>query len=143
MALYMKIPKDMSEIKDKLAFNLTKRQLICFSIGLAVGFTTYWLTYKALDTTMAAVLLFFVASPFFIMGKYEKHGFHLEDIIKNLIRYNLCSKVRPYHTENIYRQMIEDIEYNEEVEMLETGRKKVKVHKNQNSTAHKRRNEAH
>jgi len=28
---YVPVPKDLSKIKTKLAFNLTKRQLICFS----------------------------------------------------------------------------------------------------------------
>ena len=27
---YVPVPKDLSKIKTKLAFNLTKRQLICF-----------------------------------------------------------------------------------------------------------------
>ncbi|RHS42716.1 PrgI family protein, partial [Blautia sp. AM47-4] len=28
---YVPVPKDLSKIKTKLAFNLTKRQLVCFS----------------------------------------------------------------------------------------------------------------
>ena len=34
---YVNVPNDLSKIKTKIAFNLTKRQLICFGIG-AVGF---------------------------------------------------------------------------------------------------------
>lgn len=34
---YVPVPKDLSKIKTKLAFNLTKRQLICFSGAAAVG----------------------------------------------------------------------------------------------------------
>ena len=30
---YVPVPKDLSKIKTKLAFNLTKRQLVCFSSG--------------------------------------------------------------------------------------------------------------
>ena len=30
---YVPMPKDLSKIKTKLAFNLTKRQLICFSVA--------------------------------------------------------------------------------------------------------------
>ena len=30
---YVPVPNDLSRIKTKLAFNLTKRQLICFSIS--------------------------------------------------------------------------------------------------------------
>ena len=28
---YVAVPKDLSKVKSKVAFNLTKRQLICFS----------------------------------------------------------------------------------------------------------------
>lgn len=34
---YVTIPKDLTKIKSKVLFNLTKRQLICFSAGLLVG----------------------------------------------------------------------------------------------------------
>ena len=34
---YVPVPKDLSKIKTKLAFNLTKRQLVCFSSAAAVG----------------------------------------------------------------------------------------------------------
>ena len=44
MALYMKIPKDIDGIKDTVVSRLTKRQIIFYGIGLALGFTTYWLT---------------------------------------------------------------------------------------------------
>ena len=30
---YVPVPNDLNRIKTKLAFNLTKRQLICFSIA--------------------------------------------------------------------------------------------------------------
>ena len=34
---YVNVPNDLSKIKTKIAFNLTKRQLICFGIGAAIG----------------------------------------------------------------------------------------------------------
>ena len=40
---YVPVPKDLTKVKTKLAFNLTKRQLICFSlaglVGLPVSYT--------------------------------------------------------------------------------------------------------
>ena len=41
---YVQVPKDLSKVKTKLAFNLTKRQLICFSGAAAVGIPAYLLT---------------------------------------------------------------------------------------------------
>lgn len=127
MALYMKIPKDLNNIKDTVMFKMTKRQLIFNAIGLALGLTAFWLTYKPLGTSTAGILLFCLGCPFFIMGMYERNGFTLEKILLNFIRYKLCPQIRPYKTENIYRKITEEIEYKKEVEMLETGRKKVKL----------------
>ena len=41
---YVNVPNDLSKIKTKIAFNLTKRQLICFGIGAVIGIPTYLLT---------------------------------------------------------------------------------------------------
>lgn len=126
MALYVKIPKDLNGIKDKVIGGLTKRQIIFFGTGLAIGLASYWLTYKALGTSGAAVLLFCFGSPFFLAGMYTKYGvFTLETIAANLIRRFICPRIRPYRTDNVYRQIISDTQYKKEVKMLETGRKKV------------------
>lgn len=34
---YVSVPKDLSKIKTKVLFNLTQRQLICFSAGALIG----------------------------------------------------------------------------------------------------------
>lgn len=41
---YVPVPNDLNRIKTKLAFNLTKRQLICFSIAGGIGVPFYLLT---------------------------------------------------------------------------------------------------
>lgn len=134
MALYMKIPKDLNGIKEKVILKLTKRQLIFYGIGFALGFTVYWLTYKLIGTSSAAVLFFLIGSPFFLAATYVKDGyFTLEKIAANLIRRYTCPVIRTYKTENIYRGISEEIQYMKEVKMLETGRKKVEIPENKNS----------
>ena len=34
---YVPVPKDLSRVKSKIAFNMTKRHLICFGGGALVG----------------------------------------------------------------------------------------------------------
>lgn len=34
---YVNVPNDLSKTKTKIAFNLTKRQFICFGLGAAIG----------------------------------------------------------------------------------------------------------
>ena len=45
---YVPVPKDLTKVKTKLAFNLTKRQLICFSLAGLVGLPVYFFTRGAI-----------------------------------------------------------------------------------------------
>ena len=45
---YVTIPKDLTKVKSKVLFNLTKRQLVCFSAGLLVGVPLFFLTKEPL-----------------------------------------------------------------------------------------------
>ena len=37
---FVPVPKDLTRVKTKVAFNLTKRQLVCFGAGGLVGIPT-------------------------------------------------------------------------------------------------------
>ena len=105
---YVPVPKDLSKIKTKLAFNLTKRQLICFSAAASVGFPTYLLTRGALGNSAAMLLMIGLMLPFFFFAMYEKDGLPLEKVLKNIIRTCfLYPRVRPYKTENFYALLSE------------------------------------
>ena len=105
---YVPVPKDLSKIKTKLAFNLTKRQLICFSAAASVGLPTYLLTRGALGNSAAILLMIGLMLPFFFFAMYEKDGLPLEKVLKNIIRTCfLYPRVRPYKTENFYALLSE------------------------------------
>ena len=100
---YVTIPKDLTKVKTKVLFNLTKRQLVCFSAGLAVGVPLFFLTKNALGNSTAALLMIFAMLPAFLLALYEKNGQHLEVIIRNMVRVLfLRSKERPHRTNNFY-----------------------------------------
>ena len=40
---YVNVPKDLTKVKTKVLFNLTKRQLICFGGGLLIGLPIFFL----------------------------------------------------------------------------------------------------
>ena len=105
---YVPVPKDLSKIKTKLAFNLTKRQHICFSAAASVGLPTYLLTRGALGNSAAMLLMIGLMLPFFFFAMYEKDGLPLEKVLKNIIRTCfLYPRVRPYKTENFYALLSE------------------------------------
>ncbi len=82
---YVPVPKDLTTVKTKVAFNLTKRQLICFGLAAAVAVPTYFLTRGALGTTGAVMTLVIAALPFFFLAMYEKDGQPAEkDFFKKL-----------------------------------------------------------
>ena len=100
---YVNVPNDLSKIKTKIAFNLTKRQLICFGIGAAVGIPTYLLTRSAIGNTGALFVMLGIMLPAFMMAMYEKDGLPFEKVICNIVRVKFTRPgIRPYRTENIY-----------------------------------------
>lgn len=62
---YVNVPNDLSKIKTKIAFNLTRRQLICFGGAAAVGIPVYLLTRHALGGTGAMFLMIALMLPAF------------------------------------------------------------------------------
>ena len=100
---YVNVPNDLSKIKTKIAFNLTKRQLICFGAGAAIGVPTYLLTRQAIGNTGALFAMLTIMLPAFLLAMYEKDGLPFEKVIRNIIRVKFTRPgIRPYRTENIY-----------------------------------------
>lgn len=100
---FVPVPKDLSKVKTKVAFNLTQRQLICFGAGGLIGVPTYILTRSSIGNEGAALLMIGLMLPFFLFGIYEKDGQPLEKVLGHFIRAQFLSpKVRPYKTDNLY-----------------------------------------
>jgi hypothetical protein len=100
---YVPVPKDLSNVKTKVVFNLTKRQLICFSIALLVGLPLFFLFKNRTGTSVATLIMIFSMMPFFMLAMYEKHGQPLEVIAKHYLELRFLNpKQRPYKTNNFY-----------------------------------------
>lgn len=125
---YVPVPKDLSKIKTKVAFNLTKRQIICFAAALAMGLPLFFLLKDSAGTSMAAFAMIVVMLPCFLLAMYEKHGQPLEIVIKNVIQTKFIRpKERPYQTENFYavieKQLVKERTFDET-----TGKGKTRLH---------------
>ena len=122
---YVNVPNDLSKIKTKIAFNLTKRQLICFGIGAAVGVPTYLLTRQAIGNTGALFAMLAIMLPAFLLAMYEKHGQPLEVVIKNIIQTKfIAPKERPYRTDNFYSVLERQRKLEKEVSAIAKGNTK-------------------
>ena len=105
---YVPVPKDLSKVKTKVALNLTKRQIICFSLAGICGLPVYFLTKSAIGTDVAATLMVILMLPFFFFAMYEKDGFPAEKILLHIINQKLRRPgVRVYKSENLYDRMME------------------------------------
>lgn len=125
---YVQVPKDLTRVKTKVLFNLTKRQLICFGSAAAVSVPFYLLTRHSLGSTLAACIMIVIALPFFLFAMYEKDGRPLEKILKNIIQMKFKRPgVRPYKTDNFYAAIQEEIY---EKEVLGIGKTQTQTPKN-------------
>ncbi|MBQ7200071.1 MAG: PrgI family protein, partial [Eubacterium sp.] len=77
-ASYISVPRDLTKVKSKVMFNLTKRQLVCFSVAALLGVPSFFLIKQIAPTSTAAIGMMIIMMPFFFLAMYEKNGQHLE-----------------------------------------------------------------
>ena len=120
MAISVAVPKNLSGIKTKVAMNLTKRQLVCFGSAGAVGIPFYIFTKGVIGTQASALIIVALMLPFFFLAMYEKDGFPAEKILYFMLRQKILTPgIRPYKSENLYRQLEEKERMKKEVRYLE------------------------
>ncbi|MCR2048295.1 PrgI family protein [Acetatifactor muris] len=124
---YVPVPKDLSKIKTKVAFNLTKRQIVCFAVALILGLPLFFLLKDSAGTSLAAFVMIVIMLPCFLMAMYEKHGQPLEVVIRNIIQTKFVRlKERPYQTENFYAVLEKQRKLEKEVSAIVKGTNKGK-----------------
>lgn len=82
---YVTVPKDLKRIKSKVAFGLTKRQLICLGASAALGIPLFFLVRDVLGNTLVMVLMMIAMAPGFVLGLYERDGMPLERVLMDFI----------------------------------------------------------
>lgn len=116
---YVPVPKDLTKVKSKVLFNLTKRQLICFGGGALIGVPLFFLLRGSLGASSAAILMVLSMLPLFVMGLYEKNGRPLEKVLGDVIQtLFLRPKQRPYQTDNLYAALMRQEQMEREVQKI-------------------------
>lgn len=116
---YVPVPKDLTKVKSKVLFNLTKRQLICFGGGALIGVPLFFLLRGSLGASSAAILMVLSMLPLFVMGLYEKNGRPLEKVLGDVIQtVFLRPKQRPYQTGNLYAALMRQEQMEREVQKI-------------------------
>lgn len=110
-ASYISVPRDLTKVKSKVMFNLTKRQLICFGTAALLGVPSFFLIKTVAATSVAAISMMVIMMPFFFLAMYEKNGQRLEVILGHFIEaVFIRPKVRPYKTDNLYSALEREAE---------------------------------
>ena len=126
---FVPVPKDLTKVKTKVAFNLTKRQLVCFGGGALIGVPTYIFSRGVIGNDAAVLLMIGLMLPLFLFGIYEKDGQPLEKVLGCYIRARfLYPQTRPYQTENLYAALarLHQMEKeNAKIEQMEMAAKKT------------------
>lgn len=124
---YVPVPKDLTKVKTKVAFNLTKRQIFCFTAALILGLPVFFLLKGSAGTSLAAFFMILIMLPFFLFAMYEKHGQPLEVVLKHIVQTKFIrKKERPYRTRNYYTLLIRQRELEKEVFHIVKGQNKGK-----------------
>ena len=79
---YVPIPKDLKKVKTKVAFNLTKRQMIGFTLAGLVGIPVYLFMRKVVPNDIAVIFLIVSTLPIFFITLFEKDGLTFEKYFK-------------------------------------------------------------
>ena len=113
---YVTIPKDLTKVKSKVLFGLTRRQLICFGAAVLVGVPLFFLLRNTVDSSTATLCMILVMLPFFLFAMYERHGQPLEVVIDQMVQTIFVRpKERPYQTDNFYAAIERQISVEREV----------------------------
>lgn len=119
MAAYIPVPRDLTKVKTKVFFNLTKRQLICFSAAAIIGLPSFFLLKALGNVSLASLGMIVIMLPLFFLAIYEKDGQPMEVIAKHFIETRFIRpKIRPYQTNNYYAALMRQHQLEQEVNAI-------------------------
>ena len=127
-ASYISVPRDLTKVKSKVVFNLTKRQLICFGLAVLIGVPSFFLLKSVTAVNTAVMGMMVIMMPFFFLAMYEKNGQPLEVILDHMIQaIFIRPKIRPYKTDNYYAALMRQAQAEKEVKRIVRSSKEQKA----------------
>lgn len=120
MAAYIPVPRDLTRVKSKLFFNLTKRQLVCFGAAALLGVPSFFLLRSSTGNLSLATLgMMLLMMPLFLLAMYEKNGQPMEVVAKHYLDAKFRRpKVRLYQTDNYYSALMRQARLEQEVTQI-------------------------
>ena len=128
LAAYIPVPRDLSRVKSKVFFNLTKRQLLCFGGAALIGVPVFFLMKKATgNVSLSVMTMMILMLPLFFLAMYERDGQPFEVVARHFIESKFIRpKILPYQTDNYYSILERQAQAEKEVNQI-VRRKQKKV----------------
>ena len=98
ISLEVRVPKEITEYKEKILFGLSIRQLFSFIFATLIGFLSYYLSFKFFGKDVASYVVILITMPVFAFGFFKKDGFTFEKYIVIILRQKLGNNKRIYKT---------------------------------------------
>lgn len=116
----VRIPKEITEYKEKVIFGLSIRQLIFFTLTIILSLSSYFILTKKLGLSMdsASYVIIIESLPLLAIGFIKINGFPFEKYAVLVIKHKLGTQKRPYKT----NLLIDKIKI--ENDLMEGGKKK-------------------
>ena len=122
---YVSIPKDLSRVKSKFLFNMTKRQDVRIGLGALTGVPAFFLAKDALGVSPSVLLMMLLMLPFFLLAMFERHGQPLEVLIRHFIQARFVRpRIRVWQNDNFYQTIERSIRNQQEVQKILRGKQR-------------------
>ena len=117
--IYVTVHKDLANIKTKVLFGLTRRQIICFGAAALIGVPLFFLLRDTVSSSTATIWMVLAMLPFFLFAMYERNGQPLEVFLKHMVQTVFVRpKIRTYQTTNIYAEVERQEKLRKEVQRI-------------------------
>jgi hypothetical protein len=101
MSIEVRIPKEITEYREKIIFGLSGRQLLCFVIAIVLAVGSYILLTGVMHLTMqvASYIVIIEALPLMAIGFVRKNGLPFEKYVALWWRHRNTRGIRLYEPE--------------------------------------------
>ena len=100
----VRIPEEIRKYKEKIAFGLTARQLVCTLVALFICVPLYWFGRKYILEDILAWIIIAIAIPLEAVGFLKINGMPMEKFAVAAFKFEwLYPRKRKFKTENVWR----------------------------------------
>lgn len=114
MSVEVRIPKEITDYKEKILLGMSIRQLICSVISGAIGIILFLLLKSIFGMNVTGYIVIIAVMPILAIGFIKPNGFTFERILKMMLKHFLIKSKRQYKTDlqlNFIGEVQSDVEF--------------------------------